>query len=94
MRSLFIHPATQQQHAAAYDAAIADLQYGTIAVNCPATAAFCVTAIPWGAFPGAPASLLSCVACTHSTPRPVTADALVGARPAHTPQRRRHTVSR
>lgn len=50
--SVFVHPRTQQDHAEAFEAAVADLKYGSITVNCPATAAFSVTAIGWGAFPG------------------------------------------
>lgn len=50
--SMFIHPRTQQEHAAAFDAAVSGLRYGSITINCPATAAFSVTALPWGAFPG------------------------------------------
>lgn len=50
--SVFIHPHTQQEHAGAFDAAMAGLRYGSISVNCTATAAFSVTSLPWGAFPG------------------------------------------
>jgi hypothetical protein len=50
--SVFIHPQTQQQYAAAFDAAVSGLRYGSITINCPATTAFSVTALPWGAYPG------------------------------------------
>lgn len=50
--SVFVHPRTQRDHAEAFEAAVADLKYGSITVNCPATAAFSVTALGWGAFPG------------------------------------------
>eukprot|EP00775_Hariotina_reticulata_P008790 gene8790-8968_t len=50
--SMFIHPRTQQQHAQAYEAALANLQYGTICVNCPTTVGFSATPLVWGAFPG------------------------------------------
>lgn len=50
--SMFIHPKTQKQYAAAFDAAVAGLKYGAITINCPSTAAFSTTAIVWGAYPG------------------------------------------
>jgi hypothetical protein len=50
--SMFVHPHVQQEHAGAFDAAVAGLRYGSISINCPATTAFSVTSLPWGAFPG------------------------------------------
>jgi hypothetical protein len=50
--SMFIHPQTQSQHAQAYEAALANLRYGTICVNCPTIVGFSTTPLVWGAFPG------------------------------------------
>lgn len=51
-RSVFIHPATQREHAAAWDAALEALRYGSINVNAPAVCGFAATPLVWGAFPG------------------------------------------
>jgi len=52
--AMFVHPATERDHGAAVDAAVAKLRYGGIGINCwPAVNyALCVTT--WGAFPGHP----------------------------------------
>jgi hypothetical protein len=51
-RSVFIHPATQRDHAAAWDAALETLRYGSINVNAPAVCGFAATPLVWGAYPG------------------------------------------
>eukprot|EP00878_Enallax_costatus_P014600 GHUV01015274.1.p2 GENE.GHUV01015274.1~~GHUV01015274.1.p2 ORF type:complete len:162 (+),score=30.41 GHUV01015274.1:483-968(+) len=66
--SMFIHPDTQKQYAAAYDNALANLRYGTVAVNCPALVAFSATPLIWGAFPGhTPEDIGSGVGFVHNT---------------------------
>ncbi len=51
---LVIHPSTEEAHAAALDRALADLRYGTIAVNAWSGVGFLVPGAMWGAFPGHP----------------------------------------
>ena len=48
------HPTTQTQHAARFDAFIAGLRYGGIAINEWAAALFGLGQTTWGAFPGHP----------------------------------------
>jgi acyl-CoA reductase-like NAD-dependent aldehyde dehydrogenase len=48
------HPTTQKQHAARFDAFIAGLRYGGIAINGWAAALFGLGQTTWGAFPGHP----------------------------------------
>jgi acyl-CoA reductase-like NAD-dependent aldehyde dehydrogenase len=50
--SLMVHPRTRKHHAAAVDAAIADLRYGTVAVNGWAGASCALMVSGWGGFPG------------------------------------------
>lgn len=50
--SVLIDPATAAAHAQAFDHAIAQLRYGTIAVNTWSGIAYSLGSIPWGAFPG------------------------------------------
>jgi Aldehyde dehydrogenase family len=50
--TVLIDPKTRRQHRAAFEAAIAQLQYGTIGVNIWSGALFAMPEIPWGAFPG------------------------------------------
>lgn len=52
--SVFIHPTTQRDHAAAWDAALEALRYGSINVNAPAVCGFAATPLVWGAYPGNP----------------------------------------
>ena len=47
--ALFVHPAMQKEHPAAVDAAIAELRYGSVCVNCPTTLGFGITKLGWGA---------------------------------------------
>uniref|UniRef100_A0A1D2A582 Aldehyde dehydrogenase domain-containing protein n=1 Tax=Auxenochlorella protothecoides TaxID=3075 RepID=A0A1D2A582_AUXPR len=49
---LIIHPATKAAHSEAFDAAVAELRYGAIAINCPTTMCFVNTCLPWGGYPG------------------------------------------
>ena len=52
--NVIIHPATAKQDADALEEAIADLRYGTIAVNSWVGIAFAMPRATWGAFPGNP----------------------------------------
>ncbi len=52
--SIFIHPKTIAQLGDRFDAALADLEYGTIAVNAWSAMGFLLPRAPWGAYPGAP----------------------------------------
>jgi hypothetical protein len=66
--SLFIHPEMQQQYADAFDAAVADLRYGSVTVNCPSLVGFSATPLVWGAFPGhTPQDIGSGVGFVHNT---------------------------
>lgn len=66
--AMFIHPATQRQHAAAFDSALAALRYGSISVNCATTVGFAVTALSWGGFPGhTPRDIKSGMGFVHNT---------------------------
>ena len=50
--SVFASPATQREHAAAFDGLIAALRFGAVVVNAPSFLAFVVPALTWGGFPG------------------------------------------
>lgn len=50
--TLLVDPATAKRDAAALDAAIAGLRYGTVGVNAWSALAFLLGYTPWGAFPG------------------------------------------
>ncbi|MCA9685016.1 MAG: aldehyde dehydrogenase [Myxococcales bacterium] len=50
--SLIVHPKTRRQHAAAVDRAIAELRYGTVAINAWAGAGCALMVSGWGGFPG------------------------------------------
>lgn len=47
-----IHPSAQKQCDHAYQKALLDLKYGSIAVNCPGLVAFSMTTLGWGAYGG------------------------------------------
>jgi hypothetical protein len=66
---VIIHPATQKAYKREFDDAIADLRYGTVAINVPTFIGFTVTKLPWGGFPGAssPADVGSGDAKVHNT---------------------------
>ncbi len=51
---VFIHPATERDHAEAFDRAIAELRYGGIGVNCWPAVLYALVNTTWGAFPGHP----------------------------------------
>ncbi len=51
---VFIHPATERDHAEAFDRAIAELRYGGIGVNCWPAVIYALVNTTWGAFPGHP----------------------------------------
>jgi aldehyde dehydrogenase (NAD(P)+) len=50
--NLIVDPATQRELGAALDEAIADLRYGTVAVNAWTAFGYLAARAPWGAFPG------------------------------------------
>ena len=52
--TLIVHPASlvDQDTRAAFNRALADLRYGTIAVNCWAAVGYGLVTTPWGAYPG------------------------------------------
>ena len=50
--SIFVHPHVQKTFPEAVEAAIADLQYGSIGVNVPSFICFAIPYMAWGAFPG------------------------------------------
>ncbi|QIP83246.1 aldehyde dehydrogenase [Streptomyces sp. Tu 2975] len=50
--TLLVHPKTEKTHRAAVDAAVADLRYGTLGVNCWSAIGFLLGYTPWGAYPG------------------------------------------
>jgi Aldehyde dehydrogenase family len=52
--TVLIDPKTRRQNRAEFEAAIAQLQYGTIGINIWSGALFAMPEIPWGAFPGNP----------------------------------------
>ena len=51
--NILIHPATLAQHRRAFEPALADLRYGSIAVNIWAGAGFLLAQTSWGGYPGA-----------------------------------------
>jgi hypothetical protein len=52
--NLLVHPKTEAQLGAAFDDAIAELRYGSIAINCWTGLAYGLVNATWGAFPGHP----------------------------------------
>ncbi len=50
--NVVVHPATMSEYANDFDAAIAGLRYGCIAVNAWSGVGFLLTETPWGAYPG------------------------------------------
>ncbi|MFE1312035.1 aldehyde dehydrogenase family protein [Streptomyces sp. NPDC058755] len=50
--TLIVHPATERAHRAVVEAAIAELRYGTLGVNCWSAVGFLLGYTPWGAYPG------------------------------------------
>lgn len=52
--ALFVHPATERDHAAAVEDAVAKLRYGGIGVNCWPAIVYALVVTTWGAFPGHP----------------------------------------
>ncbi|MEU9139360.1 aldehyde dehydrogenase family protein [Streptomyces sp. NPDC048404] len=50
--TLIVHPRTERSDRAAVEAAVADLRYGTLGVNCWSAVGFLLGFTPWGAFPG------------------------------------------
>ena len=50
--SIFVPPDVHKSHPQAVEKAIADLQYGSIAVNAPSFVCFAFPYLAWGAFPG------------------------------------------
>jgi aldehyde dehydrogenase (NAD(P)+) len=65
--NVLVDPKTAKTNAAALDAAIADLRYGSIAVNAWAGVGFLLGRATWGAFPGAtPADIQSGTGIVHN----------------------------
>lgn len=65
--NLIIDPKTARAHAAALDAAVADLRYGAIAVNTWVGVAFLLARATWGAYPGAtPQDVQSGIGVVHN----------------------------
>lgn len=52
--NVLIDPKTEAAHKALFDKAIADLRYGTIAINCWSGLGYGIVNATWGAFPGHP----------------------------------------
>ncbi|MFB7512737.1 aldehyde dehydrogenase family protein [Streptomyces sp. NPDC056144] len=50
--TLLVHPRTEKAHRAEVDAAVAELRYGTVGVNCWSAIGFLLGYTPWGAYPG------------------------------------------
>jgi hypothetical protein len=64
---VLVHPSTEEEHAAAFDRAIADLHYGGIAINCWAGMVYGLVSTTWGAFPGhTPKDIRSGVGVVHN----------------------------
>jgi len=49
---VLVHPATEEEHGAAVDRAIAELRYGGVGINCWAAMVYGLVSTTWGAFPG------------------------------------------
>ncbi len=65
--SMIVDPKTRKAHAAAVDRAIADLRYGTVAVNAWAGAGCALMVSGWGGFPGnTPADIQSGIGMAHN----------------------------
>jgi len=65
--SLIVHPKTRKAHAEAVDAAIADLRYGTVAINAWAGASCALMVSGWGGYPGnTPADIQSGIGMAHN----------------------------
>lgn len=52
--NVLVDPKTEKAHSDAFDAAIAGLRYGTIAINCWSGLGYGIVNATWGAFPGHP----------------------------------------
>jgi hypothetical protein len=68
--TLIVHPASMKDPATAraVEKAIADLRYGTVALNCWAAVGYGLGVTPWGAFPGhEPHDIKSGVGVVHNT---------------------------
>ncbi|MFI7413834.1 aldehyde dehydrogenase family protein [Streptomyces sp. NPDC049627] len=50
--TLIVHPATERAHRTVVEAAIAELRYGTLGVNCWSAVGVLLGYTPWGAYPG------------------------------------------
>ena len=51
--SVFVHPSTEREHAAAFESFLGELRYGSIGVNVPTILSYFTPALAWGGFPGA-----------------------------------------
>ena len=59
--SIFVPPDVHKAYPEAVDRAIADLQYGAIAVNAPSFIPFALPQLGWGAFPGNQPDVRACL---------------------------------
>ena len=50
--SIIVHPSVQKAHQQELEAAIADLEYGSVAVNAPSFVCYAIPQLAWGAYPG------------------------------------------
>ncbi|PBC75496.1 acyl-CoA reductase-like NAD-dependent aldehyde dehydrogenase [Streptomyces sp. TLI_235] len=50
--TLLVHPRTEGEHRTSVEAAVAELRYGTLGINCWSAVGFLLGYTPWGAHPG------------------------------------------
>ncbi|MHB8627586.1 MAG: aldehyde dehydrogenase family protein [Aggregatilineales bacterium] len=66
--SLIIHPATMRELGPRFEDCLADLRYGAIGVNAWSAAAYLLSPVPWGAYPGHPLNdIQSGIGVVHNT---------------------------
>ncbi len=61
------HPATMSEYATDFDAALAALRYGCIAVNAWTGVGFLLTETPWGAYPGHTIKMFAAASASSTT---------------------------
>jgi hypothetical protein len=65
---VLVHPATEEDHKAEVDRAIADLRYGGIGINCWPAMVYGLVSTTWGAYPGhTPEDIQSGVGVVHNS---------------------------
>lgn len=67
--AVFVHPATQRKHRAAFDDLVAGLRYGSVCINVPTLIGFATTKLTWGAYlpGGTPQDIGSGNCAVHNT---------------------------